>query len=162
MKRTRKPAMLPLVAALLLAPACAGGPAQPVPIDTRHDACAHCRMTASDPRLAAQIVAPGEEPMIFDDLGCLREHLAGRAPLPDGAGIFVADHRTGDWIRADRALFTRAPRLDTPMGSHLIAHLDAASRDRDPDAEGGEPVGAREVLAGRWPPAGPARNGESR
>ena len=51
----------------------------------------------------------------------------------------MADHRTGAWVRAETALYTKVASLETPMGSHLIAHADAASRDADPAARGGVP-----------------------
>jgi len=131
--------------ALALA-ACTRGPAQPGTLDTRNDACAHCRMAVSDPRFAAQLAAPGEEPRFFDDLGCLRDWLAGKPPLPRGAVAFVADHRTRQWVRASRAVFTHQPGLETPMSSHLVAHENAVSRDADPAAAGGRAMEAREVF----------------
>jgi copper chaperone NosL len=70
---------------------------------------------------------------------------------------FVADHRTKSWVRADRAVYTRVPGLETPMGSHVIAHADAASRDQDPDAAGGTPVPATELFGPAGPPVGAAR-----
>jgi copper chaperone NosL len=69
----------------------------------------------------------------------------------------VADRRTKAWIRADRAVFTRAPGLQTPMGSHVIAHADAASRDQDGDAPGGTPVAASELFGPGGPPVGGSR-----
>jgi copper chaperone NosL len=131
-----------------LAAACGGGAPEPAPLDTRNEQCASCRMVVSDVRFASQLVAPGELPRFFDDLGCLADYLkAGKAPA--GAVAFVADHRTKAWVRADRAVFTRVPGLATPMGSHVIAHADAASRDADAEARTGAPVSAAELL-GTW------------
>ncbi len=138
----RKALLLVSVAAL---GACSSAPG-PAPLDTRNDACAHCRMAVSDARFAAQVAAPHEEPRFFDDLGCLRAWLLERGGLPSGAAAFVADHRTKAWIRAGEATFTRVPGVQTPMASHLVAHADTASRERDPDARGGEPVPAAYVL----------------
>jgi len=127
--------------------ACGGAP-EPAPLDTRNEQCASCRMAVSTAVFASQLVAPGEVPRFFDDLGCLADFLkAGKAPA--GSVAFVADHRTKAWVRADQAVYTRVPGLETPMGSHVIAHADAASRDADPDARGGSPVAPAEVL-GRW------------
>jgi copper chaperone NosL len=94
-------------------------------------------MIVSDPRLAAQIAAPGEEPQFFDDIGCLREYLRSTQP-PGDAVVFVADHRTGEWARAVDAVYTRSHTVATPMGSGLLAHRDAASRAADALAHGGE------------------------
>lgn len=118
----------------------------PAPLDTRHEQCAKCRMTVSSQRFASQIVAPGEEPVFFDDLGCLRKYIAEKTPLPAGAVVYVADHRTAEWTPARTAVFTRAPRIETPMSSHLVAHASTASRDADPGAREGTDVARTEVL----------------
>lgn len=134
-----------LVVALLLA-GCGDGVARPRAVDTKNDACAWCRMAVSDVRFAAQLAAPGEEPRLFDDVGCLRDFLA-RSPEPvEGWTAFVADHRTKEWAPASAAVFTKVPALATPMDSHLIAHADAASRDADPEATGGAGVSAAELF----------------
>jgi copper chaperone NosL len=141
------------VALVLSLAACGGGAPQPAPLDTRNEQCASCRMAVSSAGLASQLVAPGEVPRFFDDLGCLAAFLkAGKAPA--GAVAFVADHRTKAWIRADRAVYTKVPGLETPMGSHVIAHADAASRDQDPDARAGAPVPPVEILGPAGLPAG--------
>jgi copper chaperone NosL len=133
-----------------LASACGGAAPEPAALDTRNEQCASCRMAVSDARFASQLVAPGELPRFFDDMGCLADYLkAGKAPA--GAVAFVADHRTKAWIRADRAVYTRVAGLETPMGSHLIAHADAASRDADADARTGQPVSASELFGGAVP-----------
>jgi copper chaperone NosL len=142
-----------VAAAIVLVEACAPGTPAPASLDTAHDACRHCRMIVSNERFASQIVAPHAEPMFFDDLGCLGRHLADGPALPDGAAIYVADHRTAAWVRAELAVYTRAVPAG-PMGSPFMAHESAASRDADPDAEG-DPVSIRDVLpAGRPPGSG--------
>jgi copper chaperone NosL len=131
-----------------LAAACAAMALEPARIDTANDACHHCRMIVSAVRTAAQIVAPGEEPRIFDDIGCLRDYLA-RAALADDAVRFVADHRTGAWVRAESAVFTKVKSTSTPMGSGIIAHADRGSRDADPAARDGEGIDAGAILGGQ-------------
>ena len=134
-------------AAVLLACSCSpSGPPAPVPLDTANEACRHCRMMASDVRFAAQLVAPGEEPLFFDDVGCLRDYLREHPQESAGFTAYVADHRTREWVPAERAVYTRVEGLATPMGSHLIAHADAASRAADPDAAGGTPLAPQEVF----------------
>ena len=154
MSRAGGVSSLVLVAAL--AAACGGGAPEPEALDTRNEQCASCRMAVSDARFASQLVAPGELPRFFDDLGCLADYLkAGEAPA--AAVAFVADHRTKAWIRADAAVYTRVPGLATPMGSHVIAHADVASRDADPDARVGTPVAATELFGPAGLPGGAAR-----
>jgi copper chaperone NosL len=144
MKRAARSLALLLVALV----ACAGGPPAPAPLDTRNETCRHCRMAVSDARFAAQLVAPGEEPQFFDDIGCLAAHLGQAGDTARGTVAFVADHRTKAWVRAAAAVYTKVERLETPMGSHLIAHADAASRSADPDAAGGTPLTAADVFRG--------------
>lgn len=148
----RMPASLAVAAALLAAIACRPASEGPATLDARHDACRFCRMTVSDMRFAAQIAAPGEEAVFFDDLGCLTHYLTGGDPLPEDAVIYVSDHAAKSWVRADTAVFTRVPGLDTPMGSGLVAHRDAAARDADPVTRQGKPVELSEIV-----PAGTAR-----
>jgi copper chaperone NosL len=146
--------LVPLASLALAVAACSRGPVQPVAIDTRNDACSSCRMAISDVRFAAQLVAPGEEPKLFDDVGCLRDWLRRAGRPPRGAVAFVADHRTRQWVRASAAVLTRRDGLETPMASHLVAHASAASRDADPAAAGGTPVSPAELFGPDGPPDG--------
>ncbi|MCC7241817.1 MAG: hypothetical protein IT180_07815 [Acidobacteria bacterium] len=134
----------------LVAAACASGPPTPVALDLGHDVCASCRMVISSPTTAAELLAPGEEPLLFDDLGCLQTSLRA-GPPPAGTVIVVADHLTGDWIAVEDAVLTEVPGLQTPMGSGLIAHRTSGDRDRDPDARGGHPYDRSMLLAGGRP-----------
>lgn len=136
---------LGIVLLTLAVSSCSGGPPQPVAIDPVNDVCAHCRMVISTQTTAAQLLAPGEEPKLFDDLGCLRSFLE-TTPAPEGSAIFVADHLTGDWVRIEDAVITEVPGLQTPMGSGLVAHRSSADRDRDPAARGGRPYDTATLL----------------
>jgi len=106
----------------------------------------------SDPRTAAQLVIAGEEPLFFDDLGCLARHLREHPPRR-GAVAYVADHRTGSWIPASEAVYVLQPAASTPMGSHVLAHRDAASRDADPVSRGGQPLSFGAVFGESLPQA---------
>ena len=135
---------------------CGRGTPEPAALDTRNEPCASCRMAVSSAVFASQLVASGELPRFFDDLGCLADYLrAGKAPKD--ATAFVADHRTQAWVRADRAVYTRVPGLETPMGSHVIAHADPASRDADLVARTGVPVSAAELFGPAGAPVGGAK-----
>lgn len=123
------------LAAALVMSACAGGPPGPAAIGLGEDACGSCRMTIVSRATAAQMVRAGDEPVFFDELGCLRDFLIGRG-VPEDAVIYVTDHRTGAWVNARSAIFTRTSTA-TPMASGLLAHADAQSRDADPAAAGG-------------------------
>ena len=137
-----------LVALLSLAAVagCADGPPLPVPFDAAHQPCRFCRMVGSNGRFAAELVAPHEEPLFFDDIGCLRSFLAATPAVPPGAVAFVVDHHTGTWVRATRAIYTRNDAVDTPMGSHLLAHESATTREADADARSAEAVSIAHVF----------------
>jgi copper chaperone NosL len=110
-------------------------------------------MAVSEARFSSQIVAAGELPRFFDDVGCLSAFVkAGHAPA--GAIAYVADHRTRDWVRADRAVYTRVAAITTPMASQLVAHADTASREQDPAARNGTPVDRRDLFGPDGPPGG--------
>ena len=143
-------------AAALLAAcvACRGGDARPAAVDTRNDACASCRMPVSDPTLAAQLAAPGEEARFFDDIECLRDFLAHAGSLPIGSVAYVADHRTSAWAPAAGAVFSRCHSIETPMGSHIVAHANTASRAADPTASACAPLSPEELFGPAGPPDG--------
>lgn len=145
-----RPSVALLAAAIAVA--CAQGAPPPAPLDTRNESCGSCRMAISDARFASQLVAAAEEPKFFDDLGCLANYLRSTKSLPRGGRVYVADHRTKAWVPAAEAVYTKVPGIETPMGSHVIAYANPASRDADPDARPGEPI-AREALFGSPLPA---------
>lgn len=141
-----------VLAACLAVAACGNQARHPADISLGQDACAQCRMTLLSLRTAAQIVGPGREPVLFDEIGCLRNYLAA-TPLPADVVVFVADHRTMVWVDARLALFTRTSE-PTPMASGLLAHADAGSREADPAAHGGIALPASQILT---PAAGEAK-----
>jgi copper chaperone NosL len=146
-----------IAAALLtagIALGCGAGPAAPSALDSRNDACAFCRMPVSDPRLAAQLASPSEEARFFDDIGCLRSYLAEHRSLPARSAAYVADRETGRWIAASRARYERCQGIETPMGSHLIAH-DPAGTGKP--SGGCEALSAEAVFAGTAVPDGGTR-----
>ena len=144
------------VAGLLLvaAAACSSGSLEPVAFDAANEPCRLCRMVGSNGRFAAQLVARRQNPLFFDDIGCLRDFLRTRDGVSGEAAAYVVDHRTGDWVPAGQAVYTRNDELDTPMGSHLLAHGSTASREADPDARGGVALSAAAVFADLRLPGG--------
>ncbi len=130
---------------VVLVAACGGGTDGPAPVDTKNDACAWCRMSVSDLRFAAQLTAPGHEPKLFDDAGCLRDWLKAPREAAEWTA-WLSDHRTKEWVKATDAVLVRDPAVQTPMNSGLVAWASAASRDQDPASKGGTPVAAAEVI----------------
>ncbi len=126
-----------LALAIVWTAGCAAGAPPAATLDTHNEACRFCRMVISDQAFASQIVGLGEEPLFFDDPGCLRSFLDGAPKLAAGSVTYVADHRTKAWVRADAAVFVESVSATAPMGSHVLAYATPASRDADPDAKGG-------------------------
>jgi copper chaperone NosL len=142
--------------ALLVAMAgCQSTTTPPATLDAAHDTCASCRMVVSEQRLASQVVAPYEEPRFFDDLGCLARYLSEHPAQPSGARVYVADHRTRDWVPAEQAIYSSVPSITAPMGSHVVAHASVQSRDDDRSTPGGSPVPVQELFGGHFPNGGP-------
>ena len=129
----------------VLLAACGGGAEGPAPLDTKNEACAWCRMSVSDLRFAAQLTAPGHEPKLFDDAGCLRDWLKAPREAAEWTA-WLSDHRTKEWVKATDAVLVRDPAVQTPMNSGLVAWASAASRDQDLASKGGTPVAAAEVI----------------
>jgi copper chaperone NosL len=134
-----------LIVTLTAATACAGDPPAPVPIEPG-TACAFCKMIVSDKRFASEVLAPHEEPVFFDDLACLARFLANAGAIQPNTRIYVADHRSGSWIPAGRAVYTQVADTSAPMGSKIVAHESAASRDADASARNGQPIDAALVF----------------
>jgi len=134
-----------VVALLLLAAACGSRQTAPAVLDTTADQCGSCRMVISDQRFASQVVAPYQEPRFFDDFGCLSEYLS-TAALAKNAVVYVADHRTKEWVRADAAVYTRVDHLAGAMGSHVVAHASDQSRQMDPGVSAGTPLSRSDVF----------------
>jgi len=114
--------------------ACGGG-ASPVPIESGQP-CTYCRMTIADVHLGAEVVAPGEEPRFYDDIGCLAHDLEKRA-VPEGGRVFVADYQTGAMVPGETAVYSRVESIATPMMSHYVAHAGESARQSDARVRGG-------------------------
>jgi copper chaperone NosL len=136
-----------LMLSVLLVAGCAGA-VGPATFDPAHEPCRFCRMVGSNGRFAAQLVAPGQDPLYFDDIGCLLQYARASAERSPGAEAFVADHRTGAWVSARQALYVRHDAIETPMGSRLMAFASVESRDQDQAAAGGETLSFARVFEG--------------
>ena len=112
----------------------------PPDIQVDRTACSHCGMLVSEPAYAAAYRAPGLDPRVFDDIGCLLE-AAGReshvdalrfwfqdaASPQDGPRAATGRPRGENWIDGRDAVFVSSPALRTPMGGGLIAYRDRAA-----------------------------------
>jgi len=131
--------------------ACGGGAPSPAVLELGAHPCAYCRMIVVDRHFSSQVVSADEEPRFFDDLGCLGNYLKTRSPLSVDSAVYVADHRTGDWVALTSAVYTRADTISAPMGSHVIAHATTASRDADQGAVNGVAMKTAEAFPAGLP-----------
>jgi copper chaperone NosL len=96
-----------------------GGGVRPLVAGT--DACDFCRMTVSDVRYGAEVVARTGRVYTFDSIECVASWVMS-SPLASGAkGVWVADYSTGALVPADSALFVKGGNLHSPMGRDITA-----------------------------------------
>jgi nitrous oxidase accessory protein len=108
---------VPALAALLAGCARQG----PAPIAYGTATCAHCHMTITDPRFAAELETRKGLIYVFDDPACLAAFVeSGNAA--ETRALWVSDflHPEG-MLPADSAVYLQSDSLATPMGSHLAA-----------------------------------------
>ena len=119
-----------LAAVALVLSACSGEPETgPVEVKWDQNNCERCRMMLSDRNFAAQIryfpEAKRSRVAKFDDIGCavlwIKDQPWNNDPETQ---IWVADHRSGEWIDARKATYIR--KNNSPMGYNLGAQAEAA------------------------------------
>lgn len=120
--------MLFTMLAMILS-ACTGEPETgPVAVRWDQNNCERCRMMLSDRYFAAQIryfpEAKRSRVVKFDDIGCATLWLKDQQWNNDPeTQIWVADHRSGEWIDARKATYIR--KNNSPMGYDLGAQAEA-------------------------------------
>lgn len=125
-------------AGLALAAVWACAPGRPGRIVYGGEACAHCHMTITDPRFAAQLVTPKGRVLAFDDIGCLVTYARTRLPGVPAPDAWVNDFLSPDsLLEGTHAVFLQAESVATPMGSHLLALRPGPSADSLRAALGG-------------------------
>lgn len=102
----------------------------PVEVRWDRDACERCRMVLSDPHFAAQVryFPEGKRAKVvkFDDVGCAVIWLQENNLENDSkAEIWVADHRSREWIDARSATYVL--KKTTPMEYGLGAQSEQVS-----------------------------------
>jgi len=141
--------------AVAVAAACAAPAPRAIAYGT--DECAHCHMTITDPRLAAQLVTRTGKAYVFDDPGCLADFLAaGVVDQSAVHSVWVADYSTdaGHLLPAEEAWLVRSDRIRTPMDNRVAAVPTAGAAESLQAELGGEIVRWAEVVSGAGSPAG--------
>src|SRR5512133_2134668 len=99
-----RPKILVAVAALVVL-ACKPSPDE---LSPGKEQCAACGMEISKTKFAAQLVAHGQGTLFFDDISCLAAYLDDPQHYAANSVAYVADHRTGEWVPASKAIYARA------------------------------------------------------
>jgi nitrous oxidase accessory protein len=103
-----------LASALFAGTACDKGPR---PLAVGEDACDFCRMAISDDRFGGEIVLTTGRPRTFDSIECLASYLASGSDSALVRDVYVSDYENRRLIPAQTAVFVRAARVASPMGS---------------------------------------------
>ena len=122
-----------------------GGGVRPLVAGT--DACDFCRMTVSDVRYGAEVVARTGRVYTFDSIECVASWVTS-SPLAAGAkGIWVADYSTGTLVRADSARYVRGGSLHSPMGRAITAFAAGVTPVQLAERYGGDVLRWQDVVS---------------
>ncbi|MDI1290569.1 MAG: nitrous oxide reductase accessory protein NosL [bacterium] len=134
---------LPWMAFLVLA-GCGRSELQgPPELRLGHDECAECGMMINEERCASAAiveVAGQRRYAMFDDIGCMLDYEHDHRNELRTVDRFLHDHGTKAWIPASTAvvLYAEAGKLQTPMGSGIVAFADAAAAENARVTYGGK------------------------
>jgi nitrous oxide reductase accessory protein NosL len=137
-----------VLAAALLAAACAARLDGPPDIVLDRTPCSRCGMLISETLYAAAYQAPGAEARVFDDIGCLRDAARNESgPLR----IWVHDASDGRWVNGVEARFVSSPSIRTPMGGGFLAFRDPAAAHVAAARHNGRIIGSFEKILRKEP-----------
>ncbi|MDP1860915.1 MAG: nitrous oxide reductase accessory protein NosL [Gemmatimonadaceae bacterium] len=114
----RRPATVPIVAALVLL-AC--GRDGPRPLVVGQDACDFCRMTLSDLRFGGEIITPTGRIRTFDSVECLAGFAAAAGDSLSAASVWVSDFTSSTLVPAADAHFLMGGSIHSPMGRQVAS-----------------------------------------
>ena len=136
-----------IVALALLLAGCNAKAWGPPEIVVDKTACSHCGMLVSELVYAAAYQSPGQEPRVFDDIGCMLEAL--RRETASAKNVWVQDAGGAGWIDAGSATFVESAKVRTPMGGGVLAYTNAAVAEAAAAAREGEVVRSFQELMTR-------------
>jgi len=103
---------------------------QRIPLDQA--SCARCGMLISSSQNAAEVVFDDQDPLFYDDIGCLAsDRILSRGRFE----VWVRVDAGSSWKKAGEAFFARPPEARTPMGFGFAA-FSSADAARAGDREG--------------------------
>ncbi|RMF59332.1 MAG: hypothetical protein D6748_06635 [Calditrichaeota bacterium] len=92
---------------------------EPPKIRYGEDACDECRMIINEARFAGAYFTTDKKWYLFDDVGCMLNHLKKYSPQVEH--YWVADYNNETWLDANKAVFVLKRDVITPMGFGIIA-----------------------------------------
>ena len=137
------PGAVIVVLAVLLS-GCGARTVGPPAIVADRIACSHCGMFVSDLQYAAAYQAHGNDPRVFDDIGCMLDAVRSETASP--VTVWLQDAAGAGWIDADHATFVAAAQLKTPMSGGLLAYADPAAAEASAAAHGGRVLRSWQAL----------------
>jgi copper chaperone NosL len=108
----------------------------PQPLRYGGDACAHCRMTVSDPRFGAELVGETGKTYPCDAVECLAAFVQAHPEVAAHSLWVTPSDAPGTLIPVEAAFFGRGPSVRSPMGAGLAAFSTGAARDAALAGEG--------------------------
>lgn len=110
--------VLVLISLGLVLNGCSSGPRE---IQYGSDVCAHCNMTLTDPRFAAELVTKKGKIQVFDSIECLAAFVT-RDSTPSGQSYLSNFNQPGTLIKMADAVIVRSEnKIRSPMGMNLAA-----------------------------------------
>jgi len=96
---------------------------KPVPINTRQDNCAFCKMGITNMQFASELITSKGKVYKFDSIECMasyyEEHKKSYTKAPK---LWVHDFLHPDkWMSIQNAVFIKSDKIHSPMGMDLIA-----------------------------------------
>lgn len=104
-------------------------------------------MFVSEPIYAAAYERPGQEPRVFDDIGCMLEAAARETEFPET--VWFQDAAGDGWRTADQVVYVTSPRIRTPMHGGVLAYAHANDAERAAKDHDGEVVRSLQALINR-------------
>lgn len=112
--------LLPVIFSVLMLGGCGGRQAgEPPNIRYGREVCSECGMMISESRFAAASADRDNHIFKFDEIGCMILHkLHHPVPIRE---FWVHDDLSGEWLRAEEAVYVESKQLISPMGYGVAA-----------------------------------------
>jgi copper chaperone NosL len=127
----------------------------PQAIDFGREECAHCKMTISDKRFAAELLTTKGKAYKFDAIECMAAFVNdGKVAATDIHSLWVMNYDTpGEFLSAKKSFFLQGEQFQSPMSLNLAAFENKAALTKAQQRFGGKELywdGVRLLVAKEW------------